>query len=205
MNAINSCFETPLTLAVLTLLGVCLLFRLHVPLLHGNLGNETENPLADCSHQFSLFSPSCIYKFPFILCSHFKCLLFEFVPRFTHLLLFFFSVGSVSKLAVHISRRASAEKYGQQFPRSAGFEGTECPFFFHPLPPRYSLYVVATQLGDLIHILTSKTSIESSLFIVDYWYPCLNWIKKKIITVSNQAFRYRLERFHLKGINKDVV
>lgn len=91
-----------------------------------------------------------------------------FVPRFTYLLLFFFSVGSVSKHAVHIRRRAGAEKYGQQFPRSAGCEGTDCPFFFHPLHPRYSLYEVAIKLGDLIHILTSKTSTDSSLFIVDY-------------------------------------
>ncbi len=121
------------------------------------------------AHISFLCSPHHVYtSFLLFFALILNAFLFEFVPRFTHLLLFFFSVGSVSKLAVHISRRASAEKYGQQFPRSAGFEGTECPFFFHPLPPRYSLYEVATQLGDLIHILTSKTSIESSLFIVDY-------------------------------------
>lgn len=104
MNAINSCFET---LAVLTLLGVCLLFWLHVPLLHGNLGNGTENHLADCSHKFSVLS---IYiQFHFIFCSQSKCL---YLNLFLVLQIYF---CSFSQLAVFRSMLfTSAEEQVQR-------------------------------------------------------------------------------------------
>lgn len=108
MNAINSCFETPLTLAVLTLLGVCLLFRLHVPLLHGNLGNGTENHLADCSHKFSVLSIINI-QFYFIFCSQYKCL---YLNLFLVLQIYF---CSFSQLAVFRSMLfTSAEEQVQR-------------------------------------------------------------------------------------------
>lgn len=141
-----------------------MLFRLHFPLLHGNQGNGTEKLLCLTADICFLCSPclSFTYNLSLILNSNiWMCFLFYFYI-FSHnlFLSLFLSVGSVPKLAVHISRRAGAKKYGQQLPRSAGFEGTNCPFVFLPLSPRCAHNGVATQLSDLIHILTSKRSTK---------------------------------------------
>lgn len=68
------------------------------------------------------------------------------------------SVGSVSQHALYICRGAGAEEYGQQLPRPTGFERTERPFLFHPLPTGRSIDGV-TQ----IHNLKSKRSTNSAV------------------------------------------
>lgn len=153
-----------------------MLFRLHVPLLHGNLGNGTEKLIWLTADICFLCSPclSFTYNLPFFSHSKYQYLdVFFFLYSLLLFLFHFLSVGSVSKLAVYIGRRAGAKKYGQQLPRSAGFEGTDCTFFIFPLPPRCSPNGVTTQLRDLIHIQTSKSHKDSS---VTFYYGVLIYV-----------------------------
>lgn len=148
---------------------------------------------------------SFTYNLPFF--SHSKYQYLDVFLFFNLSLLFFLflflSVGSVSKLAVHVGRRAGAKKYGQQLPRSAGFEGTDCTFFVFPLPPRWSSNWVATQLSDLIHIQITKRLISHFLLWGSDIRMVLTGFLKYFHHFQPDIYAaYRLERFHWKGLAK---